>query len=299
MIETYLLRGLAEIEHSGSFTAAAKTLFVSQPALSRAMQKMEDELGVALFDRSGGRTTLSPLGHLATDHARAVLAALDGMAAAVREADRAQRVFRYGSIAPVPVWVLAQILSRALPGKTIEAQLRERENELVKELGEGTLDAAVLLHVPPGEGWCGQAFLRENLGVLLPPVHPHARRKSIRFSDLAGETFVVFGDIGFWRPLCRAKIPRGEFLTQETYAATRQIVANSTLPGFYTDAALSFGSYTEGRVMVPLRDAEASVTYYFVCRASHAGELESVFQALPPLSLPLCHYDSTSSRERP
>ena len=89
MIETYLLRGLAEIERSGSFTAAAKTLCVSQPALSRAMQKLEDELGVALFDRSGGRTTLSPLGHLAADHARAVLAALDGMAAAVREADRA------------------------------------------------------------------------------------------------------------------------------------------------------------------------------------------------------------------
>jgi molybdenum-dependent DNA-binding transcriptional regulator ModE len=41
MIETYLLRGLAEIERTGSFTAAAKALFVSQPALSRAIMEVE------------------------------------------------------------------------------------------------------------------------------------------------------------------------------------------------------------------------------------------------------------------
>ena len=51
MIETYLLRGLAEIDRTGSFTAAAKALFVSQPALSRAMRKLEDELGGPLLVR--------------------------------------------------------------------------------------------------------------------------------------------------------------------------------------------------------------------------------------------------------
>ena len=55
MIETYLLRGLAEIDKTCSFTAAAKALFVSQPALSRAMQKLEDELGVARLAREKRR----------------------------------------------------------------------------------------------------------------------------------------------------------------------------------------------------------------------------------------------------
>ena len=134
MIETYLLRGLAEIERTGSFTAAAKTLFVSQPALSRSMQKLEGELGVALFDRSGGRTSLSPLGRLAAEHARAVLAALDGMAAAVREADRARRVFRYGTIAPAPVWTLGPILASAIPGRLAEPVLEESEETLLRDL---------------------------------------------------------------------------------------------------------------------------------------------------------------------
>ena len=65
MIETYLLRGLAEIERCGSFTAAAKALRVSQPALSRAMRKLEGELDVPLFERGAGRTVLSSVGRLA------------------------------------------------------------------------------------------------------------------------------------------------------------------------------------------------------------------------------------------
>ena len=281
MIETYLLRGIAEIERSGSFTAAAKALYVSQPALSRAMQKLESELGAPLFDRSGGRTALSPLGRLAAEHARVVLAAMDGMAAAVREADRARRVFRYGAIAPAPTWTLAPLLARVLPGKTPEPVLEETEDALLRGLEDGSLEAAVLLRTPPGGAWRGRAFLRERLDVLLPPVHPLARRKSVRFADLAGETFVVFGSIGFWMPLCRAKIPRAEFLSQGTLDATRHIVANSDLPGFHTEASASRVPPPEGRAVVPIRDPEATATYHLVCRADRAAALEDLFDALP------------------
>ena len=281
MIETYLLRGLAEIERTGSFTAAAKALFVSQPALSRAMQKLEGELGVALFDRSGGRTSLAPLGRLAAEHARAVLAALDGMAAAVREADRARRVFRYGAIAPAPIWTLAPILASAIPGRLAEPVLEESEETLLRDLEAGSIEAAVLLRTPPGPAWRGRAFLRERLGVMLPPVHPLARRKTLRFADLAGETFVVFGAIGFWMPLCRAKIPRATFLEQGTLDATRRIVANSDLPAFHTAVAASRAPAPEGRVVIPLRDPEATATYHFVCRADRVDALAPVFDALP------------------
>ena len=284
MIETYLLRGLAEIERSGSFTAAAKTLFVSQPALSRAMQKLEDELGVALFDRSGGRTTLSPIGHLAADHARAVLAALDGLAAAVREADRARRVFRYGAIAPAPIWTLAPILASAIPGRLAEPVLEESEETLLRDLEAGSIEAAVLLRTPPGPAWRGRAFLRERLGVMLPPVHPLARRRTVSFADLAGETFVVFGSVGFWLPLCRRRIPRAGFLEQSTLAATRHIVANSDLPAFHTAEAASRVPAPDGRVVVPIRDKEATALYHFVVPAARAADFEPLFDALPPLA---------------
>ncbi len=281
MIETYLLRDLAEIDRCGSFTAAAKALFVSQPALSRAMQKLESQLGVELFVRGSARTALGPLGRLAAEHARVVLAAMDGFEAAVREADRARRVLRYGSIAPAPVWTLGPVFAQTIPGREAEADVRETEEELLAALGEGRIEAAVLLRTPPGPDWRGRPFLREHLCVTLPPVHRLARRKAVSFADLAGETFVLFGKVGFWLPLCRAKIPRATFLEQGTLEATRSIVANSDLPAFFTAVAASRVPAPEGRVVVPIRDREATALYHFVVPASRADDFEPVFAALP------------------
>ena len=198
-----------------------------------------------------------------------------------READRARRVFRYGAIAPAPIWTLAPILASAIPGRLAEPVLEESEETLLRDLEAGSIEAAVLLRTPPGPAWRGRAFLRERLGVMLPPVHPLARRKTLRFADLAGETFVVFGAIGFWMPLCRARIPRATFLEQGTLDATRRIVANSDLPAFHTAVAASRAPAPEGRVVIPLRDPEATATYHFVCRADRADALAPVFDALP------------------
>lgn len=283
MIETYLLRGLSEIERTGSFTAAAKALFVSQPALSRAMRKLEDELGVALFDRSTGRTALSPLGRLAAEHARLALAAIDGMAAAVREADRARRVFRYGTIAPAPMWTLDPLLEKLFPGRRAEADIRETEAELLDGLSDGSFEMAVLLRTPPGAKWRGRAFLREHLGVLLPEGHRLASRKTLRFADLAGETFVLHGTIGFWMPLSREKIPRARFFRQETLEALRSIVETVALPSFYTDLSLEKIPTPTGKAAIPLRDPEAAVTFHLVCRADRAAALAPLFAALPSL----------------
>ena len=115
----------------------------------------------------------------------------------------------------------------------------------------------------------------------LPPVHRLARRKAVSFADLAGETFVLFGKVGFWLPLCRAKIPQATFLEQGTLEATRSIVANSDLPAFFTAVAASRAPAPEGRVVIPLRDPEATATYHFVCRADRADALAPVFDALP------------------
>ena len=197
------------------------------------------------------------------------------------EADRARRVLRYGSIAPAPVWTLGPVFAQTIPGREAEADVRESEDELLAALGEGRIEAAVLLRTPPGPDWRGRPFLREHLCVTLPPVHRLARRKAVSFADLAGETFVVFGAIGFWMPLCRAKIPRATFLEQGTLDATRRIVANSDLPAFHTAVAASRAPAPEGRVVIPLRDPEATATYHFVCRADRADALAPVFDALP------------------
>lgn len=71
---------------AGSLTSAARSLFITQQAMSSAMRQLEKELGVALFTRQGRRVVLTPAGHKLREGAPALLAASDSLAAAARRA---------------------------------------------------------------------------------------------------------------------------------------------------------------------------------------------------------------------
>ena len=73
MTELSQLRQLVCIAENGTISKAAEILNISQPALSRSMQKMEEELGVELFTHTGNRVTLNRNGKLAVRHARKIL----------------------------------------------------------------------------------------------------------------------------------------------------------------------------------------------------------------------------------
>lgn len=73
MIDIYLLQQLAAFAEYDTLSAAAERLHTSQPAMTRSMHRMEDELGVTLFIRSKNRMELNETGKLAADYARRVL----------------------------------------------------------------------------------------------------------------------------------------------------------------------------------------------------------------------------------
>ncbi|MEK0417749.1 MAG: hypothetical protein RI949_1755, partial [Pseudomonadota bacterium] len=68
------LRHFIALAESGSFRRSAQALFITQPALSRSIQSLEDELGQPLFDRVGWRSELTPFGHELLTHARKLAA---------------------------------------------------------------------------------------------------------------------------------------------------------------------------------------------------------------------------------
>ncbi|MFC2329718.1 MAG: hypothetical protein ACFNKL_01405 [Treponema sp.] len=90
--------------------------------------------------QSGGNGT-----HIA-ERAKNVVSAHDDMILSVREAERKQHNFSFGSIAPAPIWNLTPILSEIFPGKTVSSDLRESETELIQGLDGGTYNLIVLLH---------------------------------------------------------------------------------------------------------------------------------------------------------
>lgn len=184
------LRHLIALAETGSFSRAADRVHLTQPALSRSVQSLEDELGAALFDRVGRRAELTPMGREVLERARMlVLDAQD-----LQERARAVARGRAGRLrvgmgsGPAAILMNALLLEVAAtrPQWRVEVA-RGATDLLVQRLRARTLDALVvdLRSLTPAEDL--QIDLARELrgAFMVRRGHPLARRKSVRFEDLA------------------------------------------------------------------------------------------------------------------
>lgn len=286
MLETYMIKQLAAFADENTLSGVAERLHVSQPAVSRAMKKLERIIGVPLFERTKNSIRLNSFGMLAARHAGIILSAQEEMLRAVRDEHRRSRTFSYGAIAPAPAWELSPILSQMYPGMTVSYELQEKEEPLLKGLDEKRYDIVVLLNPAKGKNYFCRPFIRERLSVMLPKKHRLATRKAIWLKDLAGEKILIHDKIGFWYSMVRRKIPGAVFLEQPELASLLEIVKNSHLPSFITDISEQklHTPVPKDKTAILLLDEEASARFYCVCRTEDANRLAAVFSAIDNLT---------------
>lgn len=175
---------LADTRHFGQ--AAARS-FVSQPTLSGQMRKLEDELGVALFERTTKSVALTPLGETLLPHARRAVDEADALVQ-VAKAHRDPLVgpLRVGAIptlAPYLVPLILEPLQRGYPrlklvlSEEITAQLLER-------LRRRELDAALIATPVDGAELQARALFDEPFWLALPRTHPLVQKDPITRRDL-------------------------------------------------------------------------------------------------------------------
>lgn len=183
---------VAEREH---VTAAAAELHVSQPALSRALARVQAHVGVPLFDRRGRRLQLNRYGRLYAEHARRALADLDAGRAALADATGAGGggTVVLAFLHTLGSWLVPPLLrgfATAHPGVTLRLA-QGSANEMLDQLRDGEAD--LILTSPRPEqadvGWC--ALAAEPLRIVVPPDHRLAARRRVRLAELADEPFVA------------------------------------------------------------------------------------------------------------
>lgn len=199
-VDTRLLRYFAAVAQEGSLTGAAERLFVSQPALTKQIRRLEDDLGVRLFTRSRLGMELTEAGR---ELASRVPVLLDGWDEAVLATGRAARVLRLGFLDAGAVGAVSDAITRfrqARPEWRVE--LRQFDwSDPSAGLAGGEVDAAVVrLPFPGQERLTVRELFVEERGVLLPARHPLANSGTVEFQDLWDESFVAAGDTtGPWR----------------------------------------------------------------------------------------------------
>ncbi len=190
------LRYIVALAHERHFGRAAAKCFVSQPTLSVAVRKLENELGVPLFERHTADVTVTPLGERVVAQAQRVLeesAAIKQIAAQGK--DQLATPLRVGAIYTVGPYLLPQlipILHRRAPRMPLLLQENFTAN-LAELLKHGELDVAILSLPYADTGIVTQAVYDEPFRVVMPAQHAWSKKSKIPVEHLCNEALLLLG----------------------------------------------------------------------------------------------------------
>jgi DNA-binding transcriptional LysR family regulator len=179
------LKVFRSVAAAGSFGRAATRLYLSQPAVSERIARLERDLGKELFQRSTRGVTLTPAGERLLPFAERRLALVDDAVAAVRtERDRARvRVAMHATFAPS---AMPSILD-ALSSQDVEVSATDAHSEdVVRSLDEGLIDIGLVVPCPHPSTITVEPFLRDPVSCVVAPTHELAGQTGLRVRDLAG-----------------------------------------------------------------------------------------------------------------
>lgn len=182
---------LAQERHFGR---AAQKCFVTQPTLSLALAKLEDELGVRLFERNKNEVLVTPMGAGIVEQARKVLDEVGKIASLAKGSqDQLAGALRLGVIPTIGPYLLPElvpILRKRAPGMPLVIEENFTGN-LVPMLRDGEIDVAIVALPFTVPGVRTRTLYEEPFSVVVPEGHEWARKKRVRPEELGGENLLV------------------------------------------------------------------------------------------------------------
>ena len=279
MFELHQLEQLIAVAKCGTLSRAAEELHISQPALSRSMQKLESELQVELFLRSKNKIELNDNGRLTVEYARKVMGQANDMMEQVRSYDRNQRTIFIGSCAPAPLWELTPVLSTLYPNKAVSSEMKDPD-VLLQGLMRNDYQIIILPEPVESEELYCTRWGEEHLLFSLPPAHPLSGSKGLHLSDMDGETMLLFSQIGFWKRIPSEKMKSSHFLVQKESYDFEELIRHSALPYFSSDIAVRQQGTIPNRIFIPILDPEANITYYFVTKKQSRNRFSALLERI-------------------
>ncbi|KAB2890688.1 MAG: LysR family transcriptional regulator [Burkholderiaceae bacterium] len=190
------LKYIVAVAREKHFGRAADACYVSQPTLSVAIKKLEDELEVKLFERSAGEVSVTPLGEEIVRQAQSVLE----QAAAIKEIakrgkDPLAGALTLGVIYTIGPYLLPELVRHAI-ARTPQMPLMLQENftvKLLEMLRTGEIDCAILAEPFPDTGLAMAPLYDEPFMAAVPSSHALATRKTVTTADLKNETMLLLG----------------------------------------------------------------------------------------------------------
>ena len=228
------LKFIVALAQSRNFRKAAELCFVSQPALSLAVKKLEDELGVLLFERSRNDVTMTAVGELVVEQATRV----------IEEAKRVKEIAKQGnnqlagalklgviySVGPYLLPEIIPILRKTAPEMPLIVEENLTSN-LETQLRNGVIDVAIIALPFELSGVTTMPLYEEEFVVVVPITHDWANRQAIDASELADEKVLLLSSGHCFSnqvvQACPSLSRNGEVLQGNSLDTVRNMVASN------------------------------------------------------------------------
>jgi DNA-binding transcriptional LysR family regulator len=277
-----------------SLQRAAERVFRTQPAVTIALHKLEEEVGAPLFDRSSrAGSSLTESGRLLYEYAQRILGARDEALAALAEVHSLRRGrVRVGANESTCLYVLPGLVAAfrdRFPDIRIEI-LRQPPAKLPKELRERDLDIAILSFAPEARDLEARPILRDGLVLIAAPDHALATRDGVHIRELGSEALIApRRSSGSRKALAeafhRVQVPFNYAIENCSFEAIKKLVASGAGIGFVPRMCVR-GEVERGELaIVPVEGFRHERTLWAVRRRSeaHSNAADAFFDIIEEL----------------
>lgn len=189
------LQYFIEVTNFNSFSRAADHLFITQPTISKMIKNLEEELGVALFDRSRKQVTLTDAGQVILEQAKLINRAFNNLE---MELDNLLGLKKgHIRIGLPPIFDASLILKimgkfhEKYPGITFQIVEDGSKKKIEDDVCKNLLDVGVIVLPTKDDIFEHFSFLEEDLNLILHASHPLADRKEVHLAELENESFIL------------------------------------------------------------------------------------------------------------
>jgi DNA-binding transcriptional LysR family regulator len=286
-MELTTLRIFLAVAEERSFSRAAAKVHRTQPAVSQAVKRLEDELGEQLFDRSSKSGTLTDAGRVLQNYGQRLVRLAEEAESAMRELRDLRRGRVLIGANEAAIHTLLPLMARfrqKVPDIAVDVR-RVPARQIAVEVQQGSLDFGALTFRPAEEGLLEVAVGSDELVLLMPPSHPFAKRRHVSMEDVASEPVVAHNDPS----PARERVLR---LFEEHQIALNMVISLPSLDGIKRAVELKLGvallprrcAITEiasGRlVAVPVTGISRRRQLTLVCRKAHRSHAADAFLAV-------------------
>lgn len=278
----HAMRVFRAVATEQSFSRAAAGLGRSQPAVSLAVQRLEDDLGEPLIDRAGRRLRLTDAGALVLDFARRFDNLHTELLVALSELrDTAAGRLSIGANESTTLYLLPHIARYRKRYPRVKVQVRRSQSSRIPiELLEGDLELGVISYAPQDPRLQTRIIYTDHLAFVVSPRHRLARRRQVSIAELGGEVFVAHSVVSPYRELVlrefqRLKVPLNRDVEMPTVEAIRKLVQRNDgvafLPRMCVDQEIEQGVLREVQVKELKVERKIHLVYPAHRTLSHAA----------------------------